>query len=66
MVKYLDKSGTEQEVEAAVITGNHGGRTETLRDGGWYVVKDTAARKVISAGANSHIILRTGVCWTPG
>ena len=60
MVKYLDKSGTEQEVEAAVITGNHGGRTETLRDGGWYVVKDTAARKVISAGANSHIILADG------
>ena len=60
MVKYLDKSGTEQEVEAAVITGNHGGRTETLRDGGWYVVKDTAARKGISAGANSHIILADG------
>ena len=65
-MKYLDETGAEQEVEATVITGGYGDRTEALRDGGWYVVKDTAARKVISAGPTAISSWRTGVCWTPG
>ena len=59
-VKYLDETGAEQEVEATVITGGYGDRTEALRDGGWYVVEGTAKRKAISAGANSHLILADG------
>ena len=59
-VKYLDETGAEQKVEATVITGDYGDRTEALRDGGWYVVEGEATRKAISAGANSHLILADG------
>ena len=59
-VKYLDETGAEREVEATVITGGYGDRTEALRDGGWYVVEGEATRKAISAGANSHLILADG------
>ena len=34
-------NSAEREVEATVITGGYGDRTEALRDGGWDVVEGT-------------------------